>query len=246
MLAPFATTRKWWMPSNVQWRKQNEYYTGHKILQILTVIGRLCALYVIGSLLAQRWFTNLQMPRFLNTAIDTYESYHGQILKPEVRKLYQVNVDCLKDMLLSLWSRKNRDGYATCACCYKGMCPNLANKRTSPKFAITNGLVISSFLQEIEFTNKDGKRKARNIKDNELTYLLKAMLAPVRQYGCVFAYSGGSQKWIKENYHFLRWTKTGSEQSLTIWIKQVLVSIFIVFFVIEWLLSKSKWCAGEP
>jgi hypothetical protein len=28
------------------------------------------------------------------------------------------------------------------------------------------------------------------------------MLAPVRPYGCVFAYSGGSQKSIKGNYHF--------------------------------------------
>jgi hypothetical protein len=68
------------------------------------------------------------------------------------------------------------------------MCPNLANKRTPPKFAIANGFVIGSFPQEIEFTNKDGKRQARNIKDNELTDLLKAMLAPVRLYGCGFAY----------------------------------------------------------
>ncbi len=43
MVAQFATTRKWQMPSNVQWRKQNKYYTGHKILQIRTVIGQLDA-----------------------------------------------------------------------------------------------------------------------------------------------------------------------------------------------------------
>ncbi len=96
------------------------------------------------------------------------------------------------------------------------MCPNLANKRTPPKFAIANGFVIGSFPQKIEFTNKDGQRKARNINGHELTDLLKAMLVPVRPYGCVFAYSGGSQKSITGNYHFLRWTKTGSEQSLTI------------------------------
>jgi hypothetical protein len=82
------------------------------------------------------------------------------------------------------------------------MCPNLANKRTPPNFAIANVLVIGSFPQKIELTNKDGKRKARNINDNEMTDLLKAMLAPVRPYGCVFAYSGGSQKSIKGNYHF--------------------------------------------
>jgi hypothetical protein len=119
-----------------------------------------------------------------------------------VRKQYQVNVDGLKDMLLSPQSRKYNGGHATCACCNKGMFPNLANKRTPPEFAIANGFVISCFPQKIEFTNNDGRRKARNINNNELTDLLKAMLAPVRPYGCVFAYSGGSQKSIKGNYHF--------------------------------------------
>jgi hypothetical protein len=82
------------------------------------------------------------------------------------------------------------------------MCPNLANMRTPPKFATANGFVIGSFPQKIEFTNKDGKRKARNINNNELTDLLKALLAPVRPYGCVFSYSGGSQKSITGNYNF--------------------------------------------
>jgi hypothetical protein len=35
-----------------------------------------------------------------------------------------------------------------------------------------------------------------------VTDLLKAMLAPVRPYGCVFSYTGGSQKSIKGNYQF--------------------------------------------
>jgi hypothetical protein len=35
-----------------------------------------------------------------------------------------------------------------------------------------------------------------------MTDLLKAMLAPDRPYGCVFAYSGGSQKSITGDYHF--------------------------------------------
>jgi hypothetical protein len=82
------------------------------------------------------------------------------------------------------------------------MCPNLANKRTPPKFAIANGFVIGSFPREIEFTNKDGKRNVRDINNNELTDSLKAMLVPVRPYGCVFAYSEGSQKSITGNYQF--------------------------------------------
>jgi hypothetical protein len=74
--------------------------------------------------------------------------------------------------------------------------------------------VIGSFPQKIEFTNKDGKRNARNINNNELTDLLKAMLAPVQTYGCVFAYSGGSQKLITGNYQFFEMDTTGSVQSL--------------------------------
>ena len=74
------------------------------------------------------------------------------------------------------------------------MCPNLENKRIPPKLAIAYGFVIGSFPQKIEITNKNGKKKARNINDNKLTDLLKAMLAPVRPYACAFAYYGGSQK----------------------------------------------------
>jgi hypothetical protein len=50
----------------------------------------------------------------------------------------------LKDMLLSPQSRKYNDGYATCGC-YKGIFPNLANKRTPPTFAIANDFMIGSF-----------------------------------------------------------------------------------------------------
>jgi hypothetical protein len=75
-------------------------------------------------------------------------------------------------------------------------------RESPPKFTIKNRFVIGSFPLEIEFTKMDGKRKAGNIKDNELIDLLKAMLAPVRPYECVFAYPGGSQKSIKGNYQF--------------------------------------------
>jgi hypothetical protein len=61
----------------------------------------------------------------------------------------------------------------------------LANKRTLPKFAIANGFMIGSFPLEIEFTKKDGKRNVRDVNNNELADPLKAMLAPVRPYGCV-------------------------------------------------------------
>ncbi len=66
---------------------------------------------------------------------------------------------------------------------------------------------ICNWIQEIQFSNKDGERVTRKIEDYELTDLLKAMVAPARPYGFVFAYSRGSQKSLQRNYQFLRWIK---------------------------------------
>jgi hypothetical protein len=127
-------------------------------------------------------------------SVESYKKYYGTTLKPEVAKQYQMNVDGLKGMLLSPWARKYHHGYATCSVCYSGMQPQMATKKTPPKFFIANGFVIGSFPQEIQFFNKDSERVTRKIEDYEVTDLLKAMVAPVRLYGCVFAYSGGAQK----------------------------------------------------
>ncbi len=42
----------------------------------------------------------------------------------------------------------------------------------------------------------------RKVEDDELTDTLKAMVAPLRLYGCVFAYSGGAQKSLRGTYQF--------------------------------------------
>ncbi len=42
----------------------------------------------------------------------------------------------------------------------------------------------------------------RKVEYNKLTDTLKAMVAPLRPYGSVFAYSGGAQKSLKGNYQF--------------------------------------------
>jgi hypothetical protein len=56
-------------------KKAKQILHEDKILQILSVIGQLWALYVIDLLLAQRQFTNLQITRFPNTAIDSLFKY---------------------------------------------------------------------------------------------------------------------------------------------------------------------------
>jgi hypothetical protein len=71
-----------------------------------------------------------------------------------------------------------------------------------PRFSIANGFVIGSFPQEIKFFNKEGQRVTRKVEDDVLTDTLKAMVAPLRLYGCVFAYSGGHQKSLRGNHQF--------------------------------------------
>ena len=78
----------------------------------------------------------------------------------------------------------------------------MATKRTPPKFSIANGFVIGSFPQEIQSTNKDGERVTRKIDYHELTDILKAMSAPVRPYGAVFAFFGGAHQSIHGNYQY--------------------------------------------
>jgi hypothetical protein len=117
-----------------------------------------------------------------------------------VKKQYQVQG--LQDMLLSPQSRKYPDGYPTCSACYTKMQPKMASNKTPPKFAIANGFVIGSFTQEIKFFNMEGQRVTRKVEADELTDTLKAMVAPLRPYGCVFAYSGGAQKSLRGNHQF--------------------------------------------
>ncbi len=81
--------------------------------------------------------------------VKSYEEYYQTTLKAEVKKQYQVQG--LQDMLLSPGSRKYPNGYATCFVCYTGMQPQMASKKTPPKFVIANGFVIGSFPQEIKF-----------------------------------------------------------------------------------------------
>ncbi len=114
----------------------------------------------------------------------------------------QYEVDGLKGMLLSPWSRRYSNGYATCSVCNSRMQTSMATKKHPPKFAIANGFVIGSFPQEIRFFIKNGEIVKRKIEEYELTDFVKTMAAPIRPYGCVFAFSGGAQKSLQGNYQF--------------------------------------------
>ncbi len=117
----------------------------------------------------------------------------------------QYEVDGLPGLLLSPWSRRYSNGYATCSVCNSGMQMSMATKKTPSKFAIANGFVIGSFPREIQFFNKDGEKVKRKIEEYELTDLVKTMAAPIRPYGCVFASLEVPKSLCKEITSFLRW-----------------------------------------
>jgi hypothetical protein len=87
--------------------------------------------------------------------VKSIEEYYQTTLKTELKKQYQVQG--LQDMLHSPRLRKYPDGYATYSACYTGMQPQMASKKTSPKFAIANGFVIGSFPQEKSFLTRKVK-----------------------------------------------------------------------------------------
>ena len=166
------------------------------------IVCIICDCLIIGIETIHKLKTDQILKHRERLSVKKYEEYYGQTLKDEVIKQYRVNVEGLKELLLSPRSRRYQEGFATCACCYKGMSSNKATKTSPPKFAIANGFVIGSLPQVLEWTDKDGKKRIRTIKDSELTDLLKAMLSPVRPYGYIFAYTGGSQKSIQGNFQF--------------------------------------------
>jgi hypothetical protein len=88
------------------------------------------------------------------------------------------------------------------------MQPNMANKKSPPKFAIANEFVIGSFPQEVNWITSNGDTKKRIIKDHEVTDILKAMMACVRPYGSIFVYTGGAQKSRRGITNFLKWIRT--------------------------------------
>ncbi len=123
-------------------------------------------------------------------SVKSYETYYGK-LTDEVKYQYMTNDGNLIDLLLSPQSRKTLNEYSTCSCYFSGTQPQMT-KKDPPKFAIANGFVIRSLLEVLHWTSINGDRMIRKINDHEVTDLLKAKLAPVRPYGCVFSYSRGA------------------------------------------------------
>jgi hypothetical protein len=112
----------------------------HKHRAIVCII---CDRFIIGTETIHKLTKEDICAHSERLGIKSYEEYYEMTLKDVVTKQYKV--EGLHGMLLSPRSRKYPDGYATCSVCYSGMQPQMASKKTPPKFAIANGFVIGSF-----------------------------------------------------------------------------------------------------
>ena len=139
--------------------------------------------------------------------VESYNNYYMNLgydeLHPELVKQYQV--DGLPGLLLSKRSRHtNSRGYVACHSCYESLqVKNLTKTKSPPKSAIANGFVIGRIPLVLTFENEDGTtREPIVVQEEDITDILRAMLAPTRAYGYTFAYFGGAHKSLEGHYTF--------------------------------------------
>lgn len=134
-------------------------------------------------------------------SVDSYEAYYKTKLPQDLVEHYRV--PGLDGMLLSPSSKKTNNGYVTCSLCFNGMNPRNCNKVAPPKYSIANGFVIGSIPKTISFKDKDGKLHTCDVDvedEEQVNEVLRAYLAPIRPYGCIFTYSGGAHQALRGHW----------------------------------------------
>jgi len=116
--------------------------------------------------------------------VTEYEAYHGP-LRPSLRKQYQVDDEKLHDLLLSPRSRREGRRYVCCEQCKESLRDTPSRRIIGPpKHSIANGFVIGEVPEE-------------TLKEEEITELLSALIAPIRPFMHVISYMGGQHKTIR-------------------------------------------------
>ena len=122
-------------------------------------------------------------------SVKSYEDYHQVKLKDKL--ILQYEVSGLEGLLLSPRAKKttNKDGnvvFEACSSCYNSWC----NKSdTPPKHAISNGFAIGHIPEDI-------------IADEDVTDEMSSLIAPVRPFAYIFAYTAGAHKAIRGHFSF--------------------------------------------
>ena len=123
-------------------------------------------------------------------SVTSYEDYHQVKLKDELVSQYRIS-DELEGLLLSPRAKQttNKDGniaFEACSQCYNAW----NNKSDSPpKHAISNSFAIGHIPADI-------------IKQENITEVMCSLLAPVRPFAYLFAYSAGAHKSIRGHFSF--------------------------------------------
>jgi hypothetical protein len=136
-------------------------------------------------------------------AVSAYEEYYdGVSMHPELVKQYQVD-DCnLKHLLLLPRAHLDPKDNKCCETCYGSLKSSRSNGEDKPpKFAIANGFAVGHVPDVIHFHDKNGNVENRRI-DAEIDWddLICTSIGPVRPFGYVHAYTGGSQKSVKGHF----------------------------------------------
>lgn len=122
--------------------------------------------------------------------VHEYEQYHG-IKLPEIL-VKQYRVKGCPGMLLSPRARRIRNGWTTCAQCKSSMTKRHVAKFSPPVNSIANGFAGGQMPNKIKGRNGE----VIKIDPEKISDELRALLAPVRPYGNIYAYQGGAQKAI--------------------------------------------------
>ena len=144
-------------------------------------------------------------------SVESFQSHYVVELREELIGQYQVQDEDLHGLLLSPRGvREHPQGvysYICCRSCYNSMISSSKeDKQNPPKFAIANGFVIGH-VPRTNLTYHDSNGQPHNLEhvfdpDKHLNDLICAAISPVRPYGYVHAYQGGSQKSITGHFSF--------------------------------------------
>jgi hypothetical protein len=96
------------------------------------------------------------------------------------------------------------DQYTCCQSCYASLSSSSKEERsTPPKFAIANGFAIGHIPRIMAYRDSNGEVHTKIIDlETDLDDKLSAAIAPVRPFGFVHAFTGGSQKSITGHFSF--------------------------------------------
>ena len=144
-------------------------------------------------------------------SVESFESHYVVQLNEELKSQYQVRDEDLHGILLSPRGvREHPQGvysYICCNSCYNSMVTGCREeKQNPPKFAIANGFVIGH-IPRTDLTYHDSEGQPHSLRlpfdpERDLDDLICSAISPVRPYGYVHAYQGGSQKSITGHFSF--------------------------------------------